>query len=322
MPSMPTTYIIGHQKPDTDSVVSAMAYQYLCQQLDCLGYKNPQAVIADPINHETKYLLDRFDVEAPNLIAETNFAPDDQLVLVDHNEESQRWEGIQPGQIVEIIDHHKPNLNLSQPIFLNFKVWGSTTSIIYFMMKHFADEPVQPDKKLAGLMLAAILSDTVGLKSTTTTENDRQLADELAQLAGIKDLKAFTLDIFKAKSNLDDLTPKQMVKNDYKIYEFSQKTLIGQLETVEQEKILSEQKQDLLEAMQVVKQEDEVDLIYLAVSDIMQVNTKLLIAGDQEQQAAIKAFGGEIKDSVLDIGPKLSRKKEIAPTLEKTLAAM
>lgn len=319
---MPTTYIIGHQKPDTDSVVSAMAYQHLCQQLDCLGYENPQAVIADPVNNETKYLLDRFDVEAPTLIAETNFGPDDQVVLVDHNEESQRWEGIQAGQIVEIIDHHKPNLNLNQPIFLNFKVWGSTTSIVYFMMKYFVDEPVHPDKQLAGLMLAAILSDTVGLKSPTTTDRDKKIAQELAELSGILDLEAFALDIFKAKSNLDDLTPQQMVKNDYKIFEFAQKTLIGQLETVEQEKIISQNKTALIQAMQEVKQAEDVELIFLAVTDILKVNTKLLIAGDQEQQAAEKAFGGQVKNDILDIGPKLSRKKEIAPTLEKTLAEM
>lgn len=312
---MLTTYIIGHQKPDTDSVVSAMALEYLYQQADCFGYSHPKAVIADPINGETSYLFDRFEVEPPPVLS-SSIKPEDQVVLVDHNELSQRSSFFNQDQIVEIVDHHKANLNLSKPIFLTFKTWGSSSSIIYFVMKK---SDVTPTKKLASLMLAAILSDTVGLKSPTTCEQDKKFAKELAKIAQIDDLDAFSLDIFKAKSDISKLSPTQIVKNDYKLFEFAQPTFIGQIETVEQELLLKEKKQELLTAMSEVKKTEKVDYLFLAVTDILKVNTKLVILSEDEQQIAQKAFGGSTQDSILDIGAKLSRKKEIAPAIESAM---
>ncbi len=169
-------------------------------------------------------------------------------------------------------------------------------------------------------MLAAILSDTVGLKSPTTTDRDTKFAQELAQIAQITDFDAFTLDIFKAKSNVSKLSPVQIVKNDYKLFEFTQPTFIGQIETVEQELLLSTKKQELLKAMTQVKKEQKVKYLFLAVTDILKINTKLLILDKPEQEIAQKAFGGTTQDNVLDIGAKLSRKKEIAPAIEKTMA--
>jgi len=313
---MPKTYIVGHQKPDTDSVVSAMALEFLYQQVDGYGYNNPVAVIADPINQETKYLFDRFKVKTPELLSKP-IDLQDQVVLVDHNEASQRSPHFIQEQIVDIIDHHKVNLNLSKPIYLTFKTWGSSSSIVYYLMKQ---ANITPPKKLAALMLAAILSDTVGLKSPTTTDRDTKFAQELAQIAQITDFDAFTLDIFKAKSNVSKLSPVQIVKNDYKLFEFTQPTFIGQIETVEQELLLSTKKQELLKAMTQVKKEQKVKYLFLAVTDILKINTKLLILDKPEQEIAQKAFGGTTQDNVLDIGAKLSRKKEIAPAIEKTMA--
>lgn len=312
---MLTTYIIGHQKPDTDSVVSAMALEYLYQQASCFGYTNPKAVIADQINGETSYLLDRFGVETPAALS-SSIKPEDQVVLVDHNEISQRSTFFDQEQITEIVDHHKVNLNLSKPIFLTFKTWGSSSSIVYFLMKR---SDVTPTKKLASLMLAAILSDTVGLKSPTTCEQDKKFAKKLAQIAGIDDLDAFSLDIFKAKSDISKLSPTQIVKNDYKLFEFAQPTFIGQIETVEQELLLKEKKQELLRAMSEVKKAEKVKFLFLAVTDILKVNTKLVILSEDEQQIAQKAFGGSTQDNILDIGAKLSRKKEIAPAIETAM---
>ncbi|MBD3250202.1 MAG: manganese-dependent inorganic pyrophosphatase [Candidatus Pacebacteria bacterium] len=316
---MAKTYIIGHQKPDTDSVVAALALEYLYNQDPGYGYQNPTAVIADPLNPETKYLFDKFNLQAPPLISAAEIKPEDKVVLVDHNEPAQRLPGLNQEQIVEIVDHHKANLNFSQPIFLTFKTWGSSSSIVYYMMKRYSSQPIQPDKSLASLMLAAVLSDTVGFKSATTTDQDKNLATQLATIAGITDLDAFALEIFKAKSNLDDLSDQELVKNDYKQYDFSQSVLIGQLETVEQQKLLTERKDGLLQAMNQIKQEEGVDLIFLAVTDVLQANTKLLISNQAGGQLAEKAFGGQTQAGVLDIGPKLSRKKEIAPAIERAL---
>ena len=314
---MPKTYIIGHQKPDTDAVVAAMALQYLFSQESCFCHENAEAVIADPLNPETRFLFEKFGVTTPRLITAADIAPEDKVVLVDHNESSQRLSGINENQVVEIIDHHKANLNLNQPIFMTFKAWGSSSTIVYHMMKQ---SNVVPDKKRAHLLLAAILSDTVGYKSATTTQKDEELGAELAQLAEVADVDAFTLEIFKAKSDISALSDEEIVKNDYKIFEFGKKTMIDQLETVEQDMILTEKKAALLEAMQSVKAELGVELLFVAITDILKVNTKLLILGDAEAKVARTAFGGNVTDNVLDIGPKMSRKKEIAPAIEKALA--
>jgi len=313
---MAKTYIVGHTKPDTDSVVAAMALQYFHQQNGCCGEKNTEAVVSDPLNPETSFLFDKFSLDAPRIITASDIGEDDKVILVDHNEESQRLAGLDPQKIIAIIDHHKANLNFSQPISMTFKTWGSSNSIVYFMMKK---NNIKPDKILASLMLAAILSDTVGFKSATTTPKDKQLGMELAKIAEIDDLDAFALEIFKAKSDISSLSDEEIVKNDYKIFDFGKKVFVDQIETVEQDVLVNTKKQDLLTAMQQVKDQEKVDLLFVAVTDILKINTKLLILSDSEAEVASKAFGGEVKNGVLDIGPKMSRKKEIAPALEKTL---
>lgn len=318
---MKTTYITGHTKPDTDAVVAAMAFEYLCKNWPEMGYENPTAVITDPLNPETQFLFEKFGVSAPKLISATDLNENTQVVLVDHNEASQRMAGLDSSdladqQIVEIVDHHKANINFNNPIYLTFKPWGSTCSIVYYLMKKLG---VKPDKTLASLMLASILSDTVGYKSATCTPHDQKFGGELAELAGIKEVDTFTLEIFKAKSNISSLTDEQIIKNDYKVFEFGKKTMIDQLETVEQDLVMTQKKASLLKAMETVKAELGAELIFVAITDILKVNTKLLILGDAEKVVAEKAFGGTTVDNVLDIGSRMSRKKEIAPAIETAL---
>ena len=231
---MPKTFILGHIQPDTDSVVAALGLEYLYKQKDCFGYSDPQAATAGPINGETKYLFERFGVKPPTQVTAQDIKPEDQVVLVDHNEDSQRLPDLKADQIVDIIDHHKVNLQLASPIFMTFKTWGSSTTIVYWLMQQ---NQVQPDQKLASLMLSAILSDTVGFKSSTATQRDRDEAHELAQLAGLSDIEALTLDIFKAKSDVSRLSADQLATNDYKVAEINkQRVFINQVETVEQTK--------------------------------------------------------------------------------------
>jgi manganese-dependent inorganic pyrophosphatase len=312
------TFVIGHLKPDTDSVVAAMALANMYQKVACFNRQNAEAVIAGPVNPETEFLLNKFGMSAPRIISAADLANDDQVVLVDHNEADQRLEGLNQNQIVEIIDHHKVNLSFEEPIFLTFKTWGSSNTIVYFMMKK---NDFVPDQKIASLMLAAILSDTVGFKSPTCTAKDKELALELAKVAGIEDLDAFSLEIFKAKSDVSKLSCEEIVKNDYKVFDFAgKKVMIDQLETVEQEKVLSEKKACLLEAMTKVKTELAVDSIFVVITDILKVNSKLLILDQEAEEIALKAFGGEVSEQVLDIGARLSRKKEIAPLIERAVS--
>ncbi|MEN8253628.1 MAG: manganese-dependent inorganic pyrophosphatase [Patescibacteria group bacterium] len=311
------TYIIGHRKPDTDAVVAAMALAELYKQKDCFGYSNAVPVITDPLNPETEYLFQKFEVDSPKEISASNISDEDKIVLVDHNEEAQRLTGIKAEQITEIVDHHKANINFNSPIFLNFKPWGSTCTIVYFFMKK---NDIVPDKTLASLMLAAIISDTVNLKSATSTNKDKKYLQELAKLAEITDIDAFALEIFKAKSSVTKLSDEEIVKNDYKIYDFGdKKVFINQIETVEQDLIFTDKKAGILAAMASVKTAEKVDLLFVVVSDILNVNSKIILLSNEEQVLSEKAFNTTAKDQIIDIGPKLSRKKEIAPAIEKAI---
>jgi len=313
-----TTYIIGHTKPDTDSVVAAMAMEFLAKNCKNKKYENPMAVIAEDLNPETKFLFEKFNVEKPRIISSEEIQTEDKVILVDHNEASQRLAGMNNEQIIEIVDHHKMNINFSKPVDILVRTWGCSCSIIYHRMKIQA---ITPDKTLASLMLAAILSDTVAFKSPTCTPKDKEMAMELAKIAEISDLDSFAMEIFKAKSDVSKLSCEEIVKNDYKVFDFNgKKVLIDQVETVEQETIIAEKKDCLLQAMEKVKAAEAVDLIYVVITDILKVNSKVLILGVDEEEIALQAFGGELIDRTLDIGPKLSRKKEIAPALEQALS--
>lgn len=314
-----TTYIFGHLKPDTDAVVAAMALEHLYKNSPQLAqeFPNAKAVIVGELNPETSFLFNKFGVTSPAVISAADITAEDRVVLVDHNEESQRLENLNPDQIVGIVDHHKINVDLPQPIFLHFRPWGSTSTVIFSLMKIAG---VTPDKITASLMLAALLSDTVGYKSATTTPTDVQFGAELAQIADISDVDGFTLEIFKAKSDVSSLTNEQIVTNDYKVFDFGgKKVFIDQLETVEQDLVLTEKKAGLLEAMQTIKTKEGVDYIFVAITDILKVNTKILVLDEESGQIAVKGFGGAVVDSIIDIGPKMSRKKEIAPAIEKAL---
>ena len=304
-------YIIGHQKPDLDSAVAAIA---LAKFFSLIGDQTGTPVLADPINPETEFIFQKFNQSPPPLLNAKQIKNEDRIILVDHNEIDQRLPNLNPDQISGIIDHHKANLNFNQPISIDIKPWGSTNTIIFFKFKN---RDLKPDQSLARLMLSAILSDTVGLNSITTTGKDREAVTELKILAQIENVNTLTLEIFKAKSNINTLTPEQIVKNDYKIFDFPKKTFIGQLETVEQAEIIANHKTELIEAMGQLKQTEGVELIFLAITDVLKLNTKLLIIGEAEKQIAEKAFGQTVQNSLLDIGAKLSRKKEIAPPIEK-----
>jgi len=308
------TYLIGHRKPDLDSVVATLAYGEL---LEALGEKNLVPGRIDPLNEESKYVFKKFASSPPRPISLKEIKDSDQIILVDHNEKNHRLEGLNQDQIIAILDHHyRISLDLNQPIKIDIRPWGATNSIIYDL---FSKNNLQPKPKTAKLMLAAIISDTLGLKSPTTTKADRQAVNQLGKITGLG-IKKLTFEIFKAKSAIDKLTPKQIVTNDYKIFPFGGKrTLINQIETVEQESVLK-MKVQLIKAMAVVKREQKIDYMYNVITDILKENSQLIYLDEKDKKVAESAFGGRGEDNVLDIGPRLSRKKQIAPEIEKVLS--
>jgi manganese-dependent inorganic pyrophosphatase len=311
---MKRIFIIGHRQPDLDAIVAPIAYAEL---LKVLGQKNAIPVRCDQVNNETRYIFEKFSISIPKLIKKKDLKKSDQVILIDHNEESQRLEGLNPDQIIGIIDHRKANLNLNKPIKIDIRPWGSSSTIVY---EYFKQNNLQPEPKTAKLMLAAILSDTLGLKSPTTTDFDRKTAKELAKQTGI-DVRKLTLEQFKAKSDISNLTPKQVVTVDYKIFNFGgERTLINQIETVEQKKVLKMIVQ-LIKAMGEVKIKQKLDHIYCVITDILKANSQLIYLNEEDRKIVESAFGGRGENNVLDIGPRLSRKKQIAPEIEKVLTS-
>ncbi len=298
-------YIFGHKSPDTDSICSAIAYAYLKNQMG----EKAKAFRLGEINNETKLVLERFEMDAPPMLKS---AAGKDVVLVDHNEFEQSADDIEKANIVEVIDHHKIKFSWDKPIYMLVMPVGSTATII---AKKFIWKGVKMPQEIAGILLSAILSDTVIFKSPTTTEEDREVARELAKTAGIEDIEAWGVEMFKAKSAISEKSAREMIYNDYKTYDFNgRKVLIGQLEVVDDSEVLK-RKEEIVEEMKKVKEEEGLFAVLLLVTDIMKEgSTALLVADDVEPFE--RAFDVKFEDGQAWLGGVMSRKKQVVPPLE------
>ena len=308
-------YIIGHVSPDLDTIASTVEYAEFLKKVK--RYEGAQIIPAragNP-NKETEFVFSLVDIDMPKPLDEYEIEPIDAFILVDHNEESQRHPKVVDEQIIEIVDHHKINVNFNSPVRIDVKPVGCTGTVIY---EHFEMYGIEPSHEIAQLMLAAILSDTVGLKSTTTTGTDSTVAHAIAQKHAIN-IEKLTFDIFKAKSDLSGLSAAEIVGKDYKVFDFGgKKVLISQVETVEPTKVL-ESKNDLIKALEEAKVTHSVSHAYLFITDILKLNSQAVYATEEEQKILEKAFTAIGEGNVMDVGPRISRKKDIAPAIELTL---
>ena len=301
-----TIYIIGHKSPDTDTICSAIAY---AEYLKSKGI-NAIPVKCEDINPETKFVLSYFGVEEPATI---DSVADKKIVLVDHNEKSQCFEGMDSAKIIGVIDHHKMGFSSNEPIEVEIKPVGSTATIV---AQRMIKEGLPIDKKIAGLLLSAILSDTVIFKSSTTTKVDVETAEELNKIAGIEDIKAFGIEMKKKKSSLSGLTAEQIIKSDFKIFESPLGNFgIGQIETADLTEALS-RKEELLKEMNSIKTKEVLMFLILMLTDIINEGSELLISEGFEPK---DIFNKEIKDSSVYMEKMMSRKKDLLPILTSAL---
>lgn len=301
-----TIYVIGHKIPDTDTICSAIAYA------EYLKFRGNDAVPAKcgEINLETRFILDYFGVEEPVTI---NTVKDKTIVLVDHNEKSQSPEGIDDAKVVGIIDHHKIGFSSNEPIEVEVSPLGSTATIIARKMMN-AGFPIS--KKIAGILLSAILSDTVIFKSSTTTETDIEIAEKLNKIVGLEDMKAFGVEMKRKKSSLSKLTAEQIIKSDFKIFESSIGNFgIGQIETADLTEAVA-RKKELLEEMNNMEKKECLMFIILMVTDIINEGSELLIS---EGFGVDGIFDKEIKDNSVYVEKMMSRKKDLLPIIMNAL---
>ena len=297
--------VIGHKSPDTDSICSALGYAAYKQ---ALGVNAEAGMTAEP-NKETMFALEKFGVVAPELV--TSVPAKQKLILVDHNEEGQAVDGMRDAEIVEIIDHHRlGGISTASPLFVHIEPVGCTATIIANM---FWKNDVKMSTSVAGLLLSAILSDTVLFKSPTCTQQDKDTAAKLAEEACV-DLKEYGMAMLKAGAGIDGMTPDQVADTDLKAFEFGTvKAIISQISVMDPKEVL-DIKADLLAAMKANCQAKGVELALLMVTDIMNESTHLLVAGEPQDLVA-KAFAKPVEDSCVYLPGVMSRKKQIVPPM-------
>src|SRR3954467_2721247 len=205
---MEKVLIFGHKNPDTDTICSAIAYANLKSELGV----NAEPIRLGEINGETQYALNHFQVNVPRLV-EKVAAESTQVILVDHNERQQSADDIDEVRILEVIDHHRiANFQTSDPLYYRAEPVGCTATILN---KLFKENGVEVPKNIAGLMLSALISDSLLFKSPTFTEEDRLAVEELTAIAGV-DAEAYGLEMLKAGADLSGKTIADLILLDAK----------------------------------------------------------------------------------------------------------
>ncbi|MEH7442466.1 manganese-dependent inorganic pyrophosphatase [Bacillus sp. JJ1122] len=303
--------VFGHKNPDTDTICSAIAYANLKQKLGV----DAEAVRLGQVNGETQYALDYFKAEAPRLVGQVSEEVN-SVILVDHNERQQSADGIEKVKIVEVIDHHRvANFETSDPLYFRVEPVGCTATILNKMYK---ENNVEIDKNIAGLMLSAIVSDSLLFKSPTCTEQDVAAARELAEIAGV-DADQYGLDMLKAGADLSSKTIDELITLDAKEFQMgSAKVEIAQVNTVDVNEVLARQA-ELEDALNKKISERNLDLFVLVITDIL-TNDSAALALGKEAAAVEEAFNVTLNNNTATLKGVVSRKKQVVPVLTDVLS--
>lgn len=313
-------YIIGHQNPDTDTICSAIVYE------DFLTQKGVEAkaFALGHLNNETKFVFEKFGVTEPEHVHE--LPKDSEIILLDHNEEGQSISNLKDLDIVEIIDHHKVKIETDKPISIYIEPVGSSCTII---AKKYLELGVPSEewgvafltlsKTNASLLIAGIISDTLFFRSPTTTEIDKDIVEKLNEIAQIEDLEKFSLEMFNAKSDLGDMPTEELIKLDYKIFEFNGDNYgVGVMETTNKDYGIS-RKKEIIEKMKEIKEKDGLKGVFFSIIDILGEKSYTLTSSNEETEIFTKIFGAENQDGVLFVNNLVSRKKQIVPKFKEYL---
>ncbi|WP_394120726.1 manganese-dependent inorganic pyrophosphatase [Planococcus donghaensis] len=308
---MSNVLVLGHKNPDTDSICSAISYAYL---------KNEMGMVAEPIrlgevNNETIFALETFKFDQPRLV--THVAEEaEQVILVDHNERQQSAEDINEVQVIEVVDHHRiANFETTDPLYFRAEPVGCTTTII---LKLFKENGIEVPPNIAGLMLSAIISDSLLFKSPTCTDQDVEAAAELAKIADV-DAQSYGLDLLKAGADLSNKTLEDLISLDSKEFEAGEHRFeVAQVNAIDVEEVMIRQK-ELEVLMADTISAKKLDLFVFAVTDILNNNSVAIVLG---QRAGIieSAFKSSVVDNRVLLPGVVSRKKQIVPVITEALS--
>lgn len=303
---MEKVFVFGHKNPDTDSICSAIAYAELKSKLGM----NAVPVRLGEVNGETKFALDCFNVEVPRLVEKVSDEVNN-VILVDHNERQQSADDIDQVRILEVIDHHRiANFETSDPLYYRAEPVGCTATIL---KKLYKEHGVEIRKEIAGLMLSAIISDSLLFKSPTCTEEDVAAARELAEIAGV-DAEKYGLDMLKAGADLSDKTIEQLISLDAKEFQMGRsKVEIAQVNTVDPKDVLDRQ-EELEAALSRVIADKDLDLFLFVVTNIL-TNDSTAVALGRKANAVERAYNVALENNTAVLKGVVSRKKQIVPVL-------
>lgn len=304
-------YVIGHRSPDTDSICSAIAYAHL---KNCLGYPTVQPARAGEMDAETEFVLRYFDVPVPEFVTDATGL---DLILVDHNEVGQALPNIERANIREIWEHHRiGDLRPPNPIVFHCEPVGATATLI--AEQYFARDIV-PTRAMAGVMVAAILSDTVLFRSPTTSEKDHVVAARLQPLAGV-DLHAFGQRLRQIKTAaIEAKSADRIVRDDFKEFQFGGHRIgIAQVEVVRPD-VFADRTQDILREMHAVREAKGLAQVILMITDVEAEASDLWVVGDRIDLFE-QAFG-PAESGTVHLPGCMSRKKQVVPRIEAVFAA-
>ncbi|HCW04536.1 MAG TPA: inorganic diphosphatase [Clostridium sp.] len=241
-----------------------------------------------------------------------------KVILVDHNERAQSVHGIEDAEILEIIDHHRiADVQTFSPIYFRNEPVGSTSTIIASI---FFENGIRPSKKIAGLLCAAIISDTLLFKSPTSTNVDKLMLKRLSEIAGI-DPEKFSREMFKAGTSLRDKTPEEIFHQDFKVFTVNNlKVGVSQVGTLDLE-IFQPLKEDMIKLMEKKVRDNNFALLVLMVTDIIQGGSELIVAGE-EKELVTRAFGAKLEGNTIYLPGVISRKKQIIPPLTSAMSGL
>lgn len=308
---MSNVFVLGHQNPDTDSICSAISYAYL---------KNQVGMKAEPIrlgelNNETLFALEKFSAREPRLVKRVSEEVS-QVILVDHNERQQSAEDIGEVQIIEVIDHHRiANFETTDPLYFRAEPVGCTATIL---LKLFKENGVEVPADIAGLMLSAIISDSLLFKSPTCTPPDVTAASELAEIAGV-DAAEYGLSLLKAGADLSNKTLEDLMSLDSKEFEAGNHRFeVAQVNAIDVNEVISRQA-ELEVLMEQIIAKKGLDLFTFVVTDILNNDSVAIVLG--EKAGIIEgAFKSSVVDNRVLLPGVVSRKKQIVPVITEALS--
>ena len=302
---MTNILIFGHKNPDTDTICSCIVYNNLKR----LQGMDTEAVRLGEINDETKYALEYFNVYLPRLI--DGVEEGQNVILVDHNEFQQSANGIEKAVIREVIDHHRiANFETAAPLYYRAEPLGCTATIL---KKIYEEQSVHIDKQMAGLMLSAIISDSLLFKSPTCTLQDKVAAEELAKIAEVN-AEEYGLAMLKAGASTADKSAETLISLDAKEFVLgADKLVVAQINTVDANEV-ADRKEELEVAINAELSSKGLSAYVFVITNILTSDSEVLVLGEKQDKVAA-AFGKTLENDFMTLEGVVSRKKQVVPQI-------